>query len=65
MKKEFDLGKVQQVISTIQLSELNPYELQALGKMIEGTAESMIYQDIVDNSLQNQLLSGDGTPSLN
>lgn len=65
MKKEFDLKKVQQVISTIQLSELNPYELQALGKMIEGTAESMIYQDIVDNSLQNQLLSGDGTPSLN
>ena len=65
MKKEFDLTKVQQVISTIQLSELNPYELQALGKMIEGTAESMIYQDIVDGSLQNQLLAGDGTPSLN
>ena len=65
MQKEFDLSKVQKVISTIQLSELNPYELQALGKMIEGTAESMIYQDIVDGSLQNQLLSGDGTPSLN
>lgn len=64
MKSEFDMNKVQKVISELKLSDLNAYELQALGKAINGVAESMIYKEIVDKTSEANLLSG-GTPTMN
>ena len=62
---KLDRTKVQKTLASLDLNDLSGYELFALTGMLKSLAETAIYDEIADKTLDNQLLSSIGTETKN
>lgn len=60
-----DIKKISEAVKIVSEQNLTPYEMSALGKMISGAAESMIYKEIVDEAKTKSDYSMIGSDKLN
>lgn len=61
----FDRTKVQKKFGSLDVNDLNGYEMLALSKMLNSLAETMVYEEIADKTIANKLLESVGTDTKN
>lgn len=55
---KFDISKVNNQYTRLELNSLSAYEIQALGKLLIGLSESMINKETMDAALTNYMTAG-------
>lgn len=59
----FNMTKIITEMAKMDLDNMTAYELQAIGKMLSGAGESMIYKELVKETSDKAALANFNNPS--